>query len=304
MVSLGLNVLVVIVIVLISVAFITLLERKILGYCHIRKGPNKVGLIGILQPIGDAVKLFTREYFGGSSRNFYLFYLSPFFGLFLALFVWLIMPLYYGQIDFEWGVLFFVSVISLGVYVLLGSGWASNSSYALLGALRALAQTISYEVRLFLLILGVIFYVGGYSFYKTGELQMDVWFCLVGLPIVLPLFTSLLAETNRTPFDFAEGESELVSGFNVEYGAVGFSLLFMAEYAMIILMSSVFVLFFFGGGGLFYGLKICLWVFVFLWVRGTLPRFRYDKLIGLCWRSFLSVALFYLLYVILVSMMI
>lgn len=299
MVGLILNVIILIIIVLVAVAFITLLERKVLGYIHIRKGPNKVGFMGILQPFGDAIKLFCKEYRGSSVVNFYIFYFRPIFGLFLMLGLWIIIPVQFGLLDFDYGILFFIAVVRLGVYVLLGSGWSSNCGYSLLGSLRAVAQTISYEVRLVLLLLCLCFYVESYNFEVLKDFQF-IYFGVLFFPIMLPFFVSLLAETNRTPFDFAEGESELVSGFNIEYGGVGFSLLFIAEYGMIILISGIFVLVFFGGMSNLFCLKICFLRIVFLWVRGTFPRFRYDKLIFLCWRSFLPLVLFYLFFIILI----
>jgi len=257
-----------------------------------------LGFIGMLQPFGDAVKLFSKEYFGSFVVNVYIFYLSPVFGLFLILGLWIVLPFRIGRFDFNYGILFFISLVGLGVYLLLGSGWRSNCGYSLLGALRAIAQTISYEVSLILLLICLCFYVGNYNFEVLGNFQSFIYFIFIFFPIIFPFFISLLAETNRTPFDFAEGESELVSGFNVEYGGIGFSLLFMAEYGIILFIRRIFVLMFLGGADDEFSLKITLIAIFFLWIRGTFPRFRYDKLIFLCWKSYLPLVLFYLFYVI------
>jgi NADH-ubiquinone oxidoreductase chain 1 len=264
MLGLVVNIVVIIIAVLISVAFITLFERRILGYVHIRRGPNKVGIVGVFQPFGDAVKLFCKEYMGSFVVNYYIFYFTPVLGLFLILSLWVIIPLGYGLFDYIYGVLFFISLVGLGVYVLLGSGWSSNCSYSLLGGLRAVAQTISYEVSLVLLLLRICFYGGGYCLETLGNLQELCYFGVVFFPVMMPFFISLLAETNRTPFDFAEGESELVSGFNVEYGGVGFSLLFMAEYGMILFIRRIFVILFLGGLDETFCLKIGILRGVFL----------------------------------------
>nr|AJM70188.1 NADH dehydrogenase subunit 1 [Alpheus lobidens] len=284
--------------VLAAVAFLTLLERKILGYIQIRKGPNKVGYMGILQPFADAVKLFTKEHTFPTVSNFIPYYLSPVFSLFVSLVCWLIMPYEMGLISFKMGMLFFFCCMSAGVYSTMGAGWASNSKYALLGCLRAVAQTISYEVSLALILLSVLFLLGGFNLELFSEYQRYGWFMVVGFPLALLWFVSALAETNRTPFDFAEGESELVSGFNTEYSGGGFALIFMAEYSSILFMSALTSIFFLGGflsSPLFY-VKLMLVSFCFVWIRGTLPRFRYDKLMYLAWKSFLPVALNYCIF--------
>nr|YP_009918118.1 NADH dehydrogenase subunit 1 [Torleya grandiforceps]QLP89020.1 NADH dehydrogenase subunit 1 [Torleya grandiforceps] len=284
--------------VLVGVAFLTLLERKVLGYIQIRKGPNKVGIWGIPQPFADAIKLFSKEQTYPVASNYAPYYLSPVFSLFLALVVWLVFPLWVGMNNFGLGLMFFLSCTSLGVYTVMMAGWASNSNYALLGGLRAVAQTISYEVSLALILLSFVFLVQGYNLLEFSKGQEGIWFVCLTIPLALMWLSSCLAETNRTPFDFAEGESELVSGFNVEYSSGGFALIFMAEYASILFMSMLFVVLFLGPNiwGLVFFLKLVFLSFVFIWVRGTLPRYRYDKLMFLAWKSYLPVALNFLVF--------
>nr|AAF75585.1 NADH dehydrogenase subunit 1 [Meganyctiphanes norvegica] len=284
--------------VLVGVAFLTLLERKVLAYIQIRKGPNKVGFIGILQPFADAIKLFTKEQTYPTMSNFLPYYLSPVFSLFVSLIVWLTMPYEIGLFSFSMGILFFLCCTSLGVYTTMGAGWSSNSKYALLGSLRAVAQTISYEVSLALILLSFIMLVGGFNLDLFSLYQRDCWFLFLTMPLSLIWFASCLAETNRTPFDFAEGESELVSGFNTEYSSGGFALIFLAEYASILFMSMLVALLFLGGNlvSLSFYMKLVFISFCFIWVRGTLPRFRYDKLMYLAWKSFLPVSLNYLIF--------
>nr|WGO57924.1 NADH dehydrogenase subunit 1 [Episymploce forficula] len=284
--------------VMVGVAFLTLLERKVLGYIHIRKGPNKVGFIGILQPFSDAIKLFTKEQTFPLMSNYLSYYFAPVFSLFLSLLIWLIMPYFSGLYSFELGLLFFLSCTSLGVYTVMIAGWSSNSNYSLLGGLRAVAQTISYEVSLALILLSFVFLVGSYNLFLFNSFQSYVWFIFITFPLALVWFTSCLAETNRTPFDFAEGESELVSGFNVEYSSGGFALIFLAEYASILFMSMLFCILFLGSdiNSLFFYIKLSFLSFLFIWVRGTLPRFRYDKLMYLAWKSFLPLSLNYLIF--------
>nr|YP_009172216.1 NADH dehydrogenase subunit 1 [Kamimuria chungnanshana]ALF36425.1 NADH dehydrogenase subunit 1 [Kamimuria chungnanshana] len=282
--------------VLVGVAFLTLLERKVLGYIQIRKGPNKVGFVGIPQPFSDAIKLFTKEQTYPVLSNYLPYYFSPVFTLFLALLVWMIMPYMTGMFMFEVGLLFFLSCTSLGVYTVMIAGWSSNSNYALLGGLRGVAQTISYEVSLALILLSFVFLINGYCLKEFLDFQEYIWFMFLTFPLMLSWFASCLAETNRTPFDFAEGESELVSGFNVEYSSGGFALIFLGEYASILFMSMLFSVLFLGCdiySGLFF-MKLALVSFAFVWVRGTLPRFRYDKLMYLAWKSFLPLSLNYL----------
>nr|YP_009350116.1 NADH dehydrogenase subunit 1 [Ephelotermes melachoma]AQP26381.1 NADH dehydrogenase subunit 1 [Ephelotermes melachoma] len=284
--------------VMVGVAFLTLLERKVLGYVHIRKGPNSVGFVGILQPFSDAIKLFTSEQYFPSVSNYLIYYFSPIFGFFLSLLVWLLVPYLSGFISFELGLLFFLACTSLGVYTVMIAGWSSNSGYSLLGGLRALAQTISYEVSLAFILLSFVVLISSYSLAYFYFFQVYLWLIFISLPLSFIWFISCLAETNRTPFDFAEGESELVSGFNVEYGGGGFALIFLAEYASILFMSLLFCIIFLGSDlySFFFYVKLTFISFLFIWVRGTLPRFRYDKLMYLAWSSFLPLSLNYLLF--------
>nr|AMP43741.1 NADH dehydrogenase subunit 1 [Heleodromia immaculata] len=284
--------------VLVSVAFLTLLERKVLGYIQIRKGPNKVGLMGIPQPFCDAIKLFTKEQTFPLMSNYISYYYSPIFSLFLSLLIWMCMPFLVKLYSFSLGLLFFLCCTSLGVYTVMIAGWSSNSNYALLGGLRAVAQTISYEVSLALILLSFIFLIGSYNILDFMFYQEYIWFLFILFPMALVWFVSSLAETNRTPFDFAEGESELVSGFNVEYSSGGFALIFLAEYSSILFMSMLFSTIFLGGDifNFTFYLKLSFISFLFIWVRGTLPRFRYDKLMYLAWKCFLPFSLNYLMF--------
>nr|YP_001256899.1 NADH dehydrogenase subunit 1 [Reticulitermes flavipes]ABN10430.1 NADH dehydrogenase subunit 1 [Reticulitermes flavipes] len=292
--------------VLVGVAFLTLLERSVLGYVHIRKGPNSVGFVGILQPFSDAIKLFSSEQYFPLFSNYLVYYFSPVFGLFLSLLVWLLIPYLSGFISFELGLLFFLACTSLGVYTVMVAGWSSNSSYSLLGGLRALAQTISYEVSLAFILFSFVILICSYNLVYFYLFQFYIWLIFFSFPLSFVWFISCLAETNRTPFDFAEGESELVSGFNVEYGGGGFALIFLAEYASILFMSLLFCVIFLGSDlySLFFYVKLSFVSFLFIWVRGTLPRFRYDKLMYLAWSSFLPLSLNYLLFFVGVSVFI
>nr|WKU83785.1 NADH dehydrogenase subunit 1 [Aristosyrphus sp.] len=284
--------------VLISVAFLTLLERKVLGYIQIRKGPNKVMFMGVAQPFSDAIKLFNKEQIYPLISNYMVYYISPVFSLFISLLVWMCMPFYIKLISFNLGILFFMCCISLGVYTIMIAGWSSNSNYSMLGGLRSVAQTISYEVSLSLVLLCFILLINNYNMINFYYYQSMLWFIFLLFPLSMVWFIICLAETNRTPFDFAEGESELVSGFNVEYSSGGFALIFLSEYSSILFMSMVFVMFFMGGDifYFYFYLKLLLISFLFIWVRGTLPRFRYDKLMYLAWKSFLPLSLNYLLF--------
>lgn len=288
--------LILIIFVIVSVAFLTLLERKVLGYVQIRKGPNKIGYFGILQPFCDAIKLFTKEQILPFLSNRIIYYFAPVFSLFLSLFIWLCIPFLVKLYSFNLGVLFFFCCIRFGVYIVILAGWSSNSAYALLGSLRSIAQTISYEVALVLILLSVLFLIGSFNLVYFELFQKNLWFLILFFPIGIMWIISSLAETNRTPFDFAEGESELVSGFNVEYGAGGFALIFLAEYASILFISILFSILFLGSQvcSFFFFLKLNSIAFLFIWVRGALPRYRYDKLINMAWKRYLPSVLYFL----------
>lgn len=294
--------------VLLAVAFFTLLERKGLSYIQIRKGPNKVGVIGLPQPLADAAKLLLKEIAKPAIANYSPYFLAPVFAFILALLLWQLYPRLRSTGYFKWGVLFFLCVSSLNVYGTLLAGWASNSKYALLGRLRAIAQTISYEIRMALILLFPLFVLVRFSFFELNEIQERIWFSFLIFPISLIWFVTCVAETNRAPFDFAEGESELVSGFNIEYGAAGFALIFLAEYANILVIRLFTTVLFFGGRSLFFIsrdiiflIKILLFAFLFIIVRARYPRFRYDLLIFLTWKAFLPVALRSLTLIFLIS---
>nr|YP_009727458.1 NADH dehydrogenase subunit 1 [Psychomantis borneensis]QIA48585.1 NADH dehydrogenase subunit 1 [Psychomantis borneensis] len=290
--------LILIIFVMVGVAFFTLLERKVLGYIHLRKGPNKVGFSGILQPFSDAIKLFCKEHINPLVSNYLLYYVCPIFSLFLSLILWMLMPYMSGLYIFSLGLFFFLVCTSMGVYTVMLAGWSSNSNYALLGGLRAVAQTISYEVSLALILLSFVFLVGSYSLLDFFYYQMGIWFMFLCLPLSNVWFVSCLAETNRSPFDFAEGESELVSGFNVEYGSGGFALIFLSEYSSILFMSMLMCVIFLGSdlNSLVFYLKLIFIAFLYIWVRGTLPRYRYDKLMYLAWKSYLPLSLNFLFF--------
>lgn len=284
--------------VLLAVAFVTLLERKVLGYIQIRKGPNKVGFIGLLQPFSDGLKLFFKEQTYPIFSNFLIYYFSPVFMLVLSFIIWCLFPFFINVFTFNFGVLFFLCCRGIGVYGVLLSGWSSNSNYSLLGSLRAVAQTISYEVRMSLIIVCILVFVMRFNLLDFYKYQVGVWFLFFSIPLFFCWFASCLAETNRSPFDFAEGESELVSGFNVEYRSGGFAFIFLSEYINIIFIRVMTCIIFLGCRiySLLFFFQLVFVVFGFIWVRGTLPRFRYDKLMYLAWRVFLPVSLIYLLF--------
>nr|AML26437.1 NADH dehydrogenase subunit 1 [Staphylinidae sp. BMNH 1274642] len=292
------SMLILIVGVLIGVAFLTLLERKVLGYIQIRKGPNKTGILGIPQPFSDAIKLFTKEGVYPMMSNFNLYYLSPIMNLFISLLLWLCMPFMSSLLNFNLGFLFMLCCSSLSVYTIMVAGWSSNSNYSLLGSLRAVAQTISYEVSLSLILLSFLFLILSLNILDFMKFQEFIWLLFFMFPLSIVWVITCLAETNRTPFDFAEGESELVSGFNVEYSSGGFALIFLAEYASILFMSMMCVILFLGADiySYMFFVKLTFMSFFWVWVRGTLPRFRYDKLMYLAWKSFLPVSLNFLFF--------
>nr|UZC54703.1 NADH dehydrogenase subunit 1 [Monopterus albus] len=285
--------------ILLAVALLTLLERKIIGYMQLRKGPNIVGPYGLLQPVADGLKLFIKEPIRPSTSSQILFILSPMLALTLALTLWSPLPLPSPTADLNLSILFILALSSLTVYSLLGSGWASNSKYALIGALRAVAQTISYEVTLGLILLCVIIFSGGFNLETFNIAQENTWMILPSWPLAAMWYISTLAETNRSPFDLTEGESELVSGFNVEYAGGPFALFFLAEYANILLMNTLSAILFLGPTTLFSPelmtlnlmVKTTLLSVLFLWVRASYPRFRYDQLMHLTWKNFLPITL-------------
>nr|UMB50272.1 NADH dehydrogenase subunit 1 [Chiloglanis sp. 'Lufupa'] len=291
--------------VLLAVAFLTLIERKVLGYMQLRKGPNVVGPYGLLQPIADGIKLFIKEPIRPSTSSPVLFLATPILALTLALTLWAPMPIPHPVTDLNLGMLFILALSSLAVYSILGSGWASNSKYALIGALRAVAQTISYEVSLGLILLSIIIFTGGFTLQMFNTTQEAIWLLLPAWPLAAMWYISTLAETNRAPFDLTEGESELVSGFNVEYAGGPFALFFLAEYANILLMNTLSTILFLGAtyspttpelASLNIMTKAALLSMLFLWVRASYPRFRYDQLMHLMWKNFLPLTLALILW--------
>nr|YP_002364562.1 NADH dehydrogenase subunit 1 [Trogon viridis]ABY82555.1 NADH dehydrogenase subunit 1 [Trogon viridis] len=286
--------------ILIAVAFLTLVERKVLSYMQARKGPNIVGPFGLLQPLADGVKLFIKEPIRPSTSSPFLFLVTPMLALLLAITIWIPLPLPFPLADLNLGFLFLLAMSSLAVYSILWSGWASNSKYALIGALRAVAQTISYEVTLAIILLSVILLSGNYTLSTLAVTQEPLYLIFSSWPLAMMWFISTLAETNRAPFDLTEGESELVSGFNVEYAAGPFALFFLAEYANIMLMNTMTTIMFLNPSLLHLppelfstvlATKILLLSSSFLWIRASYPRFRYDQLMHLLWKSFLPLTL-------------
>jgi len=304
-----LKILIIIVTLLIAVAFFTLAERKILGSIQRRRGPNVVGVYGLLQPISDGFKLLIKETVLPSSANKFIFVLAPIITFVVSLMGWSIIP--YGKYsllsDINIGILYIFAISSLGVYGIIMSGWSSNSKYAFLGALRSTAQMVSYEVSIGFIIVTVVVCCGSFNLHHIIESQKNVWFIIPFFPLFLIFFTSSLAETNRHPFDLPEAEAELVSGYNVEYSAMGFALFSLGEYSNMLLMSALNSILFFGGylplmpflsflpGSLWLGLKICFFVILFVWMRAALPRYRYDQLMNLGWKVFLPISIAYLI---------
>lgn len=300
---------------IISVAYLTYAERKVMAAMQLRQGPMTVGPFGLLQPLADGIKLLSKETIIPSGANKFIFILAPMLTFALALVAWAVIPIAPGMVlsDISVGVLYLFAISSLGVYGILMAGWASNSRYAFLGGLRATAQMISYEVSMGLVILCVILFAGSYNLTEVVENIRPWWAWIVLFPMLVIFFISILAETNRCPFDLPEGESEIVGGYNVEYSAMTFALFFLGEYANMILMSAITVILFLGGWLVPFGLdwailtwipgpvwfiaKICFVLFFFVWSRATLPRFRYDQLMKLGWKVFLPFSLFYLIFV-------
>ncbi|WP_445678388.1 NADH-quinone oxidoreductase subunit NuoH [Radicibacter daui] len=306
-----LEILAIIVPLLVGVAYLTYAERRVLGAIHLRIGPNVVGPWGLLQPLADGLKLATKEPIIPSGSSKVIFLMAPMLTFLLALVAWAVIPFNKGWVlaNVNVGVLYLFAISSLGVYGIIMAGWASNSKYAFLGGLRSAAQMVSYEVSIGLVIITVLLCVGSMNLSDIVEAQRKVWFCLPLLPMFVVFFISALAETNRPPFDLPEGESELVGGFNVEYSSMPFALFFLGEYANMILMSGMTSILFLGGwlppadiaplnwipGVVWFALKIAFVLFLFLWVRGTLPRYRYDQLMRLGWKIFLPFSLIWVI---------
>ena len=292
-----------------AVAYLTYAERKVIAAMQLRKGPNVVGPFGLLQPIADGVKLLFKETILPAGSNKVVFILAPMLTFVLAMVAWAVIPVNEGWViaDINVGILFLFAISSLGVYGVIMAGWASNSKYPFLGALRSAAQMVSYEVSMGFVIITVLLLVGSLNLSDIVLAQQTVWFCIPLLPMFVIFFISTLAETNRAPFDLPEGESELVAGYFVEYSAMTFALFFLGEYANMILMSAMTTILFLGGwlplfdippfnwipGPIWFVAKICLVLFFFLWVRATFPRYRYDQLMRLGWKVFLPLSLFW-----------
>lgn len=298
---------------LLAVAFLVLAERKVMASMQRRKGPNVVGLWGLLQPIADGLKLMIKEPILPSSANLFIFIMAPVITFMLSLVAWAVIPFDYGMVlsDLNLGILYIFAISSLGVYGIITAGWSSNSKYAFLGALRSAAQMVSYEVSLGLIIITVLICVGSCNFSEIVMAQKQIWFGIPLFPLLIMFFISCLAETNRAPFDLPEAEAELVAGYNVEYSAMGFALFFLGEYANMILMSSLCTLLFLGGwlpivdvwffnwipGTLWFSSKILIFLFIYIWVRASLPRLRYDQLMLFGWKMLLPLALCWVVFV-------
>ena len=296
---------------LISVAYFTLAERKIMGSIQRRKGPNVIGWFGLLQPLADGLKLFVKETIFPSNSDLVVFIYAPIITFVLSLIGWAVIPFGEGIVgsDIQIGLLYLFAVSSLGVYGIITSGWASNSKYAFLGALRSTAQMVSYEVSIGFIIICVVICTGSFNITEIVLAQKSIWFCIPLFPMCIMFFICSLAETNRHPFDLPEAEAELVSGYNVEYSAMGFALFFLGEYANMLLMSSLSTILFFGGwlplfniipfiwipSSVWFSLKICFFVIFFILFRAILPRYRYDQLMSLGWKVFLPISLSYVL---------
>ena len=297
--------------VLVSVAYLTLAERKVMAAMQMRRGPNVVGPFELLQPFADALKMLMKETIVPTGANRMLFLIAPLLTMTLAMIAWAVIPVNEGWAiaDINVGVLYLFAVSSMGVYGIVIAGWASNSRYAFLGALRSAAQMVSYEVSMGFVIVTVLLCAGSLNLTDIVMAQQRVWFFIPLFPMFVVFFVSILAETNRAPFDLAEGESEIVGGFHVEYGAMTFGLFFLGEYANMILMSAMTTILFLGGwlspipfapftwvpGPIWFILKICAVLFMFIWVRATFPRYRYDQLMRLGWKVFLPLSLGWLI---------
>lgn len=307
-----LKILAIVVPILISVAYFTLAERKLMGIIQRRRGPNVIGYLGLLQPLADGLKLFVKETILPSSSNLFLFIIAPIITFLLSLMGWAVMPFSETIVlsDINLGILYLFSISSLSVYGILLAGWSSNSKYPFLGAIRSTAQMISYEVSIGFVIVNTCLCTGSFNLSKVVLAQSNVWFIIPLFPMFIIFAISMLAETNRHPFDLPEAEAELVSGYNVEYSAMTFALFFLGEYANMLLMSSFLAILFLGGwlplftfvpfvyipGVVWFSLKMSLGVFFFILTRAALPRYRYDQLMFLGWKSFLPLSLGYLLF--------
>ncbi|HEY6335673.1 MAG TPA: NADH-quinone oxidoreductase subunit NuoH [Alphaproteobacteria bacterium] len=302
-----LEILAIVIPLLLAVAYLTYAERKVIAAMQIRKGPNVVGPFGLLQPIADGLKLLMKETVVPSGANRVVFVAAPMLTFILSLVAWAVIPFGKGIVvaNINVGILYLFAISSLGVYGIIMAGWASNSKYAFLGALRSAAQMVSYEVSIGFVMISALLLAGSLNLSDIVLAQQKVWFCIPLFPMFVIFFVSGLAETNRAPFDLPEAEAELVSGYNVEYSAMTFALFFLGEYANMILMSAVTSLLFLGGwlapfgltfipGPIWLILKICACLFVFLWVRATFPRYRYDQLMRLGWKVFLPASLLWL----------
>lgn len=297
---------IVVVLLLICVAYLTLFERKVIGYMQLRKGPNVNGPFGILQPLLDGVKLLLKEGTTPAKAERAIFWLAPMITFFLALIAWAVIPFSAdGAIaNLDVGILYLLAISSLGVYGVIIAGWSSGSKYPFFGAIRSSSQMISYEVSMGLIIICVLLLTGSLNLTDIVMAQQNMWFGVSLFPMFIIFFISTLAETNRHPFDLPEAEAELVAGFNVEYSSMGFAAFFLGEYANMILMSAITTILFLGGwlppfeflsfipGAVWMVAKIILLLFVFVWVRAALPRYRYDQLMRLGWKVFLPISLF------------
>lgn len=315
LIIIALKIMAIILPLLVAVAYLTWAERRVIGLIQLRQGPSVVGPFGLLQPIADALKLIFKEIIIPKEANQVVFILAPMITFILSLIGWAVIPFDSGMVlaNINVGVLYVLAVSSLGVYGIIMAGWASNSKYAFLGAVRSSAQMISYEVSMGLVIVTVLLATGSLNLTEIVEAQrnMPLWIELLLAPMAVIFFISVLAETNRLPFDLPEAEAELVAGYNVEYSSMTFALFFLGEYANMILVSGMTVTFFMGGylppfglefltvipGFIWFIVKVSFLLFVFLWIRGTLPRYRYDQLMRIGWKLFLPITLFWVVLV-------